>query len=258
MASFDSRKVTGRSVNEKAYQIAWMVMRHELEYDEIDEVVGSHYGCILYDGLLERIHATLDGGLSPEEELLALKGESVLPLPEADEVPVMRAMFRKEFLLNPDPEKRAWHAFLLRFHAAIDPKGLTWLEVKWGQYGVSFRPGARDGPEVSDLSAKLNRIVREASKGWDFPLTEGPTIRDIQDEADRYLLSTMSKEDLVEFVLERGSCCDACLRHVRSLLGPDRAAAQKAIEDELVRLDDMMHTPQESLFERDGYDGESC
>jgi hypothetical protein len=68
----------------------------------------------------------------------------------------------------------------------------------------------------------------------------------------------MSDEDLVEFVLERGSCCDACLRHVRSLVGADRTAAQKAIEDEFVRLDDMMHTPQESLFERDGYDGESC
>ena len=256
MDSFDSSKVKGRSVNEKAYQIAWMVMRHELEYDDIDEVVGSIYGCIVYDGLLERIHATLDGGLSPEEERLALKGESVLPLPEADQVPVMRVMFRKEFLLNPDTEKRAWHAFLNRFHRAMDPKGLTWLEVRRGGYEVSFRPGARDGPEVSALSGQLNRIVQEASMEWDFPLTEGPTIRDIQDEADRYLLSTMSEADLVEFVVERGSCCDACLRHVRSLVGADRAAAQEAISSEYMRQYDMMHTPQEYLFER-GYDGES-
>lgn len=257
MASFDSRKITGRSVNEKAHQIAWMVMRHELEYDEIEDLVGNIYGCIVHDGLLERIHATLDGGLSPEEELLALKGESVLPLPEADQVPVMRAMFRKEFLLNPDTEKRAWRAFLGRFHKAMDPKGLTWVMVRRDGYEVSFRPGARDGPEVSALSGQLNRIVREASKGWDFPLMEGPTVREIQDEADRHLMSEMSEEDLVEFVMERGSCCEACLRHVRSLIGLDKVAAQEAIADEYMRQYDMMRTPQEDLFGGYGYDGES-
>jgi len=252
MASFDSSKITGRSVNEKAYQIAWMVMRHELEYDEIDEVVGSVYGCILNDGLLERIHATLDGGLSHEEELLALKGESLLPLPVADEVPVMRALFRKEFLLNPDPEKRAWHAFLDRFHRTMDPKGLTWVEVRQGGYGVSFRR-VRDGEEASALSGRLNRIVREASKEWDFPMMEGPRIRDILDDSDRYLMATMADEDIVEFVMERGSCCDACLRHVRSLVPP---ALEAALAKESKRLYDMAHGAQEELFER-GYRSES-
>ena len=127
MDSFDSSKVKGRSVNEKAYQIAWMVMRHELEYDDIDEVVGSIYGCIVYDGLLERIHATLDGGLSPEEERLALKGESVLPLPEADQVNtsicpgVSTRMNRVDFALPCSSSETLSNRVAKRFSAVTMP-----------------------------------------------------------------------------------------------------------------------------------------
>ena len=47
MSCFDPRTIKGYSVNEKAYQIAWKVLRGELEYDEMEEVVGSYYDCIV-------------------------------------------------------------------------------------------------------------------------------------------------------------------------------------------------------------------
>ena len=239
MSCFDPRTIKGYSVNEKAYQIAWKVLRGELEYDEMEEVVGSYYDCIVYDGLLERIYATLDGVLSPEEERLALK--DVRSLSVEEEVPVMRALFRKEFLLNPDPEKKAWHAFLNRFHKAIDPEGLTCIEMRQGRYGLSFRQSGGEGG-ASEMVERLNRIALEASKEWDFPL-EGPRVRDIRDEADRQFLSKMSEADLLEIALERGSscpvqrsnsCCSACLRHVASLV--NQGPVHEAIANELIRL----------------------
>ena len=221
MPHFHPLTLDGYSPTQIAHELAWKVMRKEMTRDELEPLANWWYSCVIYDGLLDTVYAILDGRLTPEEE--SPRG--------AEQVPLLRAMFRKEFLLNPDPKKRAWNAFLVEFHKANDPTGLTVAE------GLSFRPGVL-GEEAFKMADRLNRFVREARRDWDFPLRKGPRFREGRDIDAINRMNAMVDDELVPFVVEWG-CGDAdcykCSRHAMSLLGTGRPKALRRIWAELER-----------------------
>jgi bacterioferritin-associated ferredoxin len=233
---FDPDNFWGSYTRDFAYQLAWAVLCHDIEADDVAEIHGDSFACVKYDGLTEMVHAILSGSLGPEDAPLVLKAESLggglAPghLVEADWAPVLKTMFRKEFILNPDPEKRAWHAFLAKFHGEVDPTGLTTLHAPIGQYGMFFRAKERVG---TPKARQLNEMANEAARQWNFePVGGEPTCHEIRDEVDRTKMSTMNDQELYEYIMEMGSCCSVCMRHVRSLVTGDRSDVLQRIEDE--------------------------
>jgi len=80
---------------------------------------------------------------------------------EQQTILTVRAMYRKEFILNTDPEKAAWWAFVESLHAAHDPLG------KVSRRDLGFR--ALDWSiESARITTLLNRIMTKADRLWDY------------------------------------------------------------------------------------------
>ena len=178
-------------MKECAYQIAWAVMRGELDREEVVDVSLFYFQCVRYDGLVEQVYANLDGALEAGEAVWVLKGEAlrnnVGGLLVEERESVLKAMFRKEFVLNPDPAKKAWHAFLHNYHCEIG-----------------------DGP-----------VASTTDPSWDFEPEDGPVSWELRDEAARLAMLNMPIEELrTHIYTEWAGCCKECEVRALSLAPP--------------------------------------
>lgn len=189
--AFDAESLWGLPMKECAYQIAWAVMRGELDREEVVDVSLFYFQCVRYDGLVEQVYANLDGALEAGEAVWVLKGEAlrnnVGGLLVEERESVLKAMFRKEFVLNPDPAKKAWHAFLHNYHC-----------------------------EIGDGS-----VVSTTDPSWDFEPEDGPASWELRDEAARLAMLNMPIEELrTHIYTEWAGCCKECEVRALSLAPP--------------------------------------
>jgi len=123
------------------------------------ETVGKHFACVQFKGLEELVRAILEADPLTSDPLTSATKET----------DTLRAAFRKKFLADPDPTKKAWVAFVREFHRAQDPEGCTVLgeiELATGLFAVYARRTKAMGEETA---VALNRTVQEAAHHWDYP-----------------------------------------------------------------------------------------
>ena len=197
-------------MQEAAYQLAWLVMRKEKTVEEVEDTCLHYMECVKYTGLLASVREILKSRLTPEEEAAASS-----PLGDVQDpslLSTIRAVFRKEFILNADPEKKAWHAFTALFHRTFDPEGLTIRRETTGRYGLEFEPCR---PEGNALCGRLNSVMWKASREWDFagPAPSPPIVLDGDDAT------------IAALAIGRSHCCMACKYDALATIPEGRDAA---------------------------------
>ena len=204
----------GATMQEAAYQLAWAVLRKEKTVAEVERTCLHYMECVKYTELLDSVREILKSSLTPEELVAAASPLGDLKAPSL--LSTIRAVFRKEFILNTDPEKKAWHAFTALFQRTFDPEGLTILRETTGRYGFWFEPCR---PEGNALCGRLNSVIWKASREWDFawpvPRRSSPPI--FQDWDD---------ETIAALVIERSQCCRSCKYDALASIPKERKVAQ--------------------------------
>ena len=199
-----------------AYQVAWAIRRNELDPEDLQSVLDEHFSCMHYLGLGDKIQAILTGTLTPEEEALVQESSVI-------DVPLVRAFFRKDYLLDPSPTKKRWRAFLEWFQRTLDPTSTTRTVQTYG-HQVYYLPLDYS---VKDAANRMNHLLDEARKSWDFPEDPEAAARWEAHLATVRATYASIPEDraLIDLVWSMGSCCEICLNQCIALMPADRPSA---------------------------------
>ena len=208
------------STQEIAYQVAWAHMRGESPPDYVCPESESLRGLRL-DNVRRMTRLILtqpDNPIDEQYRAMAEMFDVCGPLmTETQKVLMIRAVYRKEFIRNPDPHKEAWFAFVETVHEGMDPHGRT------SRKGLGFK--TRDWTlEGAQAALLLNRLFAKANKIWDYGAPE---------EGDRMWADILAETTPVEV-----------LEHARTAkLYLSQADDTAALTDERLadRIEEFMH-----------------
>ena len=232
------------STQEIAYQLAWAAMRGEIPYDYVCPG-NAQLGGMRLGNVNRMVRSILEAGPHPREEGYVGKGRAFrscwTTLTETDMVLVVRAMYRTEFIRNPDPEKEAWWDFVETVHETLDEHGRT------SRGGLGFKP--RDYTlEGVATSMLLNRIFEKANRLWDYGVVEEGdliwtlTLKEESPEevlkhatslatglAQAPALEHWSAEMLADLLWKTEDACNHCTELIFDQIDPCRLAAARAV-----------------------------
>jgi hypothetical protein len=149
------------SSQEIAYQIAWAHMRGEVKNDSFYALLRSAQR----SNVKRMVRLILDHEYDPlDEAYVAMARDLAVCGPlmtEGQGVLMIRALYRREFICNPDPEKAVWWDFVETVHETLDPEGRT------SRSGLGFqtRDFTREGAASASL---LNRLFAKADRIWNY------------------------------------------------------------------------------------------
>jgi hypothetical protein len=242
-----------------AYQIAWAYMRGELRHDESWDkgVVYPHLSGMRLDNVNRMVDLIREASCKPfsldevrYQNLAQNLDESLPLLTERHMVLMVRAVYRHDFIRNPDLEKDGWWDFVERLHETLDPEGRT------SRRGLGFK--ARDWtPEAARISMLLNRVFAKADRLWDYGTAEegsylwntilaDPSPEELLDHVTMLAaaragtsdLKLLTDEGLVDLLWKTKDACAHCKALTFSVIDAKRLA--KAVETVEAREADIL------------------